>query len=401
MFEHIVLRRAEGGDIISAGQVAEALFYYQRLHLIIDRATLFNLIRQIGIDHVLTLICRHDVTAVYCEEMLATHTTTYAATEFHGYAEITLVGDKNNQLDTPEERLQFELERQGIPKKDARRFIRDFFKLVPVRKLSGNHFLNGGIVKAAEQDLLDDVYIRQALRRAVEVMPGGYTVEHELKFELLKSDKGFCVFTNVDFNQINKKRAELTPSLEPIKIAHLLTSILDSRADLALSSFYGGDFVTSAVNSSIIQIRHAELLRRAKLNQDSRQQFIDLVLPDTPSLAEVIDSGERSFDDFLKLLDQSARFKDWLNTVNPDENLIRTYVRDISSEGWIQKLPAKSVRYMFTTAIEATFKATHPAAGLVAGIVDNFLLDKIFAGWRPNHFVSKRLSPFVNSQKIK
>lgn len=401
MFEHIVLRRAEGGDSISAGQIAEALLYYQKLHLIIDRTTLFNLIRQIGIDHILTLIRRNGVSAVYCEEMLATHTTIYAATEFHGYAEITLAGDKDNRLDTPQERLQFELERQELQKKDVKRFVRDFFQLVPVRKFSGNYYLNGGIVRAAEQDLFDDVYIRQALRQAIEVMPGGYSVDHELKFELLKSDKGFCIFTNINFNQINKKRAELSPALEPIKIAHLLTNILDSRADLALSSYYGGDFVTSAVNSSIIQIRHAELLRRAKLNQDSRQQFIEVTLPDTPSLAEVIDSGERTFDDFLKLLDQSARFKDWLNTVNPDENLIRTYLRDVSSEGWIQRLPAKSVRYMFTTAIEATFKATHPAAGLVAGIVDSFLLDRIFAGWRPNHFVSKRLSPFVNSQKIK
>jgi hypothetical protein len=394
MFEHVVLRRSDGGDNISVGQIAEALFYYQRLHLIIDRANLFSLIRQIGIDHVITLIRRHEVTAVYCEEMLATHTTTYAGTEFHGYAEITLAGDKDHKLDTPEERLQFELERQGLQKKEVRRFVKDFFKLVPIRKFSGNYFLNGGIVKAAEQEILDDEYVRQALRRAIEVIPGGYVLENELKFELLESDKGFCVFSNIDFNQINKRRSELTPSVEPLRMAHLLTSILDSSADLAISSFYGGDFVTSAINSSIIQVRHAELLRRTKLNQDAKQQFVDLALPDTPTLAEVIDSGERSFNEFLKLLDQSRRFKDWLHTVNPDENLVRTYMRDVSSEGWIQKLPAKSIRYILTTAIAAN----NPVAGFVSGIVDNFFLEKLLSGWRPNHFVSKKLSPFVNSR---
>ena len=393
MFEHIVLRRAEAGANVSAGQVAEALLYYQRVHLIIDRGTLFNLIRQIGIEHVLTLLRRHELTAVYCEEMLATSTTVYAMTEFHGYAEITLAGNKDIQLNTPEERLQYELERQDLAKKDVKRFVKEFLKLVPIRKFSGNYFLNGGIVKAAEQDLLDDEYIRQALRRTIEIIPGGYLIEHELKFELLKSDKGFCVFTNIDLKQINKRRAELTPAIDSITVAHLLTYILDSRADLVLSSFYGGDFITSTVNSSIIQVRHAELLRRAKLNQDARKQFVDLALPDTPSLAEVIDSGERSFDDFLRLLDQSARFKDWLNTVNPDENLIRTYMRDVSSEGWIQRLPAKSIRYVFALAIEAKY----PMVGLASGIVDNFILEKLFSGWRPNHFVSKKLSPFVNS----
>jgi hypothetical protein len=80
------------------------------------------------------------------------------------------------------------------------------------------------------------------------------------------------------------------PSVEPLTIAHLLSNILDARADLALASFYGGDFVTSAVTSSIIQVRHTELLRRSKLNVDSRRQFAEVVLPDSPSLAEVIDS---------------------------------------------------------------------------------------------------------------
>jgi len=166
---------------------------------------------------------------------------------------------------------------------------------------------------------------------------------------------------------------------------------LDARADLALASFYGGDFVTSAVTSSIIQVRHAELLRRSKLNEDSRQQFTEVVLPDSPSLAEVIDSGERSFDDFLRMLDRAARFKDWLKAVNPDEDLIRTYMRDVSSEGWVQRLPAKSLRYVLTLALDAT----NPVVGLFSGFVDNFVVEKLLAGWRPNHFVSGKLSQFV------
>ncbi len=212
-----------------------------------------------------------------------------------------------------------------------------------------------------------------------------------MKFEVINSDLGMFVFTNVDLESINRRRVQAVPSVEPLTIAHLLSNILDARADLALASFYGGDFVTSAVTSSIIQVRHAELLRRSKLNVDSRQQFTEVVLPDSPSLAEVIDSGERSFDDFLCLLDRAARFKDWLKAVNPDDDLIRTYMRDVSSEGWIQRLPAKSLRYVLTLALDAT----NPAIGLVSGFVDNFVVEKLFSGWRPNHFVSGKLSPFV------
>jgi len=209
--------------------------------------------------------------------------------------------------------------------------------------------------------------------------------------EIIDTDSGFYVFTNIDLNSINRRRSEDSPPIEPLTIAHLLSSILEARADLALASFYSGDFVTSAVTSSIIQARHGELLRRSNLNLDSRRHFTEVTLPDTPCLAEVIDSGERSIDDFLVLLDRAGRFKDWLKAVNPDENIVRTYMRDISSDGWLQRPPAKSLRYVLTLALGAT----NPAVGFVSGFIDNFLVEKLLSGWRPNHFVSGRLLPFV------
>jgi hypothetical protein len=392
MFEHIVLRRAEGGLPVSAGQIAEALLYYQKVHVFIDRGTLFDLIRQIGTARVLTLLRRPEISAVYCEEMLGTRTESVGVSQYHNYIAFTLAGHENvGQLKTAPERLRYEIERQGLSKQEARRFSSAFLQLVPVRKFSGNHFLQGGITHAAQRDLLDTEYSAQAIRKAVAVLPGGYELGDDFQFEVINSGLGSFIFTNIDLDSINQRRAQAVPPVEPLTIAHLLSNILDARADLALASFYGGDFVTSAVTSSIIQVRHSELLRRSKLNVDSRRQFTEVVLPDSPSLAEVIDSGERSFDEFLGLLDRAGRFKDWLKTVNPDEDLIRTYMRDISSEGWIQRLPAKSLRYILTLALDAT----NPAVGLLSGFVDNFVVEKLLSGWRPNHFVAGRLTPFV------
>lgn len=392
MFEHIVLRRAQDGLPISAGQIAEALLYYQKVHLVIDRGTLFKLIQQIGTGRTITLLRRAEISAVYCEEMLGTHTQSVGVSHYHKYVAFTLAGAQEvGQLKKPHMRLEYEIERQGIQKTAAKHFSKAFLDLVPVRKFSGNYFLQGGIADAAKQDMLDAEFMGQAVRKVIATVPGGYEIGEGLKLELIDTDMGVVVFTNIDLDSINRRRAQALPVVEPLTIAHLLSNILDARADLALASFYGGDFVTSAVTSSIIQVRHAELLRRAKLNADSRQKFTEIVLPDSPSLAEVIDSGERSFDDFLNMLDRAARFKDWLKAVNPDEDLIRTYMRDISSEGWVQRLPAKSLRYVLTLALDAT----NPVAGLFSGFVDNFVVEKLLSGWRPNHFVSGKLSPFV------
>lgn len=156
MFEHIVLRRATGGQPISAGYIAEALLYYQKLHLFVDRGTLFHLIKQIGTSGILTLLSRPDVSAVYCEEMLGTRTDSAGVSQYHNFVAFTLSGHKDvGELKSPAERLQYELERNGLPKKDAKQFSKAFLQRVPLRRFSGNHFLEGGILAAAKLDLLE------------------------------------------------------------------------------------------------------------------------------------------------------------------------------------------------------------------------------------------------------
>jgi len=327
--------------------------------------------------------------------MLGTHTDSVGAFQIHSFIAFTLSGHESvGQLKTPQERVQYSLEQDGLPKRDARRFAKVFLDRVPLRRLSGSHFLSGGIPEAAKRDLLDSEFTRQAVRKTLTLVSGGYDPGNNLKFDVVDSALGLHVFTDIDLEGINRRRAATAAPPDPLTVAHLLSQIQDARADLALASFYGGDFVTSSVTSGIIQIRHEELLRRSALNVDSRRQFTEVVLPDTPTLAEVIDTGERTFDDFLSLLDRAARFKHWLKSVNPDEDLVRTYIRDITSDGWIQKLPSKSIRYMLTLGVDAI----NPMAGFVAGFLDNFVVEKLLLGWRPNHFVSAKLGPFVRGR---
>lgn len=395
MFESIILRRAEGHLPISVGQIAEALLYYQKVHIFIDRGTLFNLIDQIGTNHILTLLRRSEVSAVYCEEMLLTASDSAGISPFYSYVTAVFAGDqKSGKLKPLQERLEWELKLKGIPEPEAMRFSRAFVEIVPKRKFSGNHFIQGGILEAAKCDLLDVEYIEKVIHAIIAVTPGGYVADNDLKFKVINSNLGMFIDTNINLHLINQRRSQLIPPVEPLTIALLLSYLFEARADLALASFYGGDFVTSTVNSLIIQVRHTELLRRSNINVDLRRQFTEMVLPDSPSLAEVIDSGERSFDDFLNLLDSAAKYKVWLKGVNPDEGLIRTYMRDISSKDWIEKLPSKSLRYVFTLGLGLS--TTNPAIGATAGFVNDFILEKLLAGWRPSHFVSKKLSPFVD-----
>lgn len=395
MFEKIVLRRAESGQPISAGHLAEAMLYYQHVHIIIDRGTLSNLVRQMGVDGLLSVIWRDDVSAIYCDEMLGTHTESAGVSQYHNYVAFSLSGSAEGQkLDSLYARLKFDLIRDGVGLKEAQRFTTAFLNRVPFRAYSSDHFIKGGIPKAATDDLQDQAYILKAVRQFIKANDGESNVPAELKFDIIESDLGKFVFTNIDLKSLNERRSRYAPAIEPLTVAHLLTSVLEARADLALASYYEGDFVTSSVTSAIIQLRHAEVLRRSGLNTNSRRQFSEIFLPDMPSVAEVIDSGDRSFDEFIEVIDEAVKFKKWLRSLGTDEHLVRAYLRDISSEGWIGRLPGKSLRYMLTTGVGAW----DPVAGIVVGLADAFIVDKLFAGWKPNHFISSNLSPFLQKR---
>lgn len=397
MFDHIILRRAVDGTPYSAGRIAEALLYYKKTHLFIDPPTLSNLIQQIGVQDILALLHRsNEVSAVYCEEIYGTHTNPVGVTEFHNYVGLIRIGhEKVGTFKTPEERICYIAVKQGVPEQKAKRFAKEFLKIVPIRKLSGNHFYKGNVLKDTQHKLLNKDLIAQYIRSVLSVTLGGSAVGEDFKFDVLDSKQGIVVFSNIDFESINRRRALLEPPIEPLTIAGLLSEILNAHLDLVLASHYGGDFVTSSAASSIIQVQYAELFKRRELNTDSLADFSEVVLQDCPKLSEVVNSRDRTFKEFLTLLDRAEKFKKWLHAVNPDERLIREYMRDISSRDWLQSTPVKSLRYVFTAAIGMV----DPITGLAVGVFDNFLLKKIFGGWRPNHFVQNELSSFVKPRK--
>ena len=124
-------------------------------------------------------------------------------------------------------------------------------------------------------------------------------------------------------------------------------------------------------------------------------------LEDARSVREAINSGERSFEEFLDLLDHADRFKEWLKGRNPDADLIREYYKAATSETWIDKLPTKSFRFVLATLGGLGADMLFPtggigtAIGVGIGASDSLLLDRILKGWRPNHFIEGELKTFT------
>lgn len=394
MFEKIVLRRSETGPALTAGDLAEALLFYQNVHLVLDFGTLGSFLSGIGSERLLHVLARKNVSSVYCEESLATHTQRYGASEAHNFVAFTFFGSKESgHLTSRRKRLEEIFSRHGHDKRASRKLAERFLKLVPVRKLSDDFFLPGGIVKAATTDLHDPSFVHEAIRRIVVNTDGAPTTLKDFKFELLHTDSQFFVFTDLNIDGINAVRRSFNPPEDNVTVAHFLNEILMARADIALAAHYGGDFYTSKVSSQIVRLRYGELLTRAGISSTELQQFHEIVLPESPTVREAIDSGERSFDEFLQLLDKSQHFRDWIQGIHPDEKVVRAYLTEVTAEGWIQKLPSKTLRYVLGIAVDVV----SPIAALGLSALDTFLLEKIVGGWRPSHFVENHLKRFLTT----
>ena len=68
-----------------------------------------------------------------------------------------------------------------------------------------------------------------------------------------------------------------------------------------------------------MKLTYVHLLRRRERSIEEIDLFQDLLLAGQ-NIAGAIDAQERSFSEFLKLLDRAAEFKAWLRNANLDQN---------------------------------------------------------------------------------
>ena len=74
------------------------------------------------------------------------------------------------------------------------------------------------------------------------------------------------------------------------------------------------------------------------------------------------------------------------------------YLRAVQELDWVDKLPAKPLRWFQFTLAGGLIANLQPPRGTIAstalGAADAFLFDKLIKGWKPNQFVQGPLKSF-------
>lgn len=220
MFERIVLRRAQNGAAITLGDVAEAMLFYHNVHVILDYGAFNSLIDALTMQGLLGLLDRKNVTAVYTEELLATHTQTIQGKNVHSFVAVTISGDKQTgEIKGRQQRLEHLLySKKAHSRKDARKLAERFLKKVPLKKFASDYFVQGGILRAATTDIMRPNYAAKAIRQIVLNTPGLEPYTDSARFDVVPHSNGFEVWTNIDFEAATARRKALNSRLDAITL---------------------------------------------------------------------------------------------------------------------------------------------------------------------------------------
>lgn len=250
-------------------------------------------------------------------------------------------------------------------------------------------------------DWLDKTYTTEAARALLLWMAPGYAMPEPLNLEVRAVPDGFEVATNIDFDAADVAYRQHQNSTEhTITAAYLLSHIANARRDLIVGSRFSSEFALGTAQALVASCKFAQVLISATKGLQAADIFQEEFVDGLPRIKDAVNAGAKDFADVIRLVEGATHFKAWLRKQPPDEDIRKTYLRDVAHLDWADKLAPKSLRWLvFTGAGLALGATSHPVLGTVAGTAlsaaDAFILDRFLKGWKPNQFVEGPLKQFL------
>lgn len=380
MFEKICIKPTTLNNPTDIGFIAENLLYYQDVNVIVAPDTIPIFLNNCGEDTLIELLTHRNLNLYVRNNILgiAVHKDT------HGENSYAFDLFSSRSLDREEVVFRGIFKstgRRGYSKRIAQR-IAPHIKEIEYKKEIYEHI---------KEDVQDSNYVNRVIT------------------EMLKSKNIQINITDIECmflcnNDKYKFVTNFSNNGDVIDHSSLLLNIIETRGDVHLSASLNAEIATTDMNTSLMKIKFRDMYNKVLKNNEDLFQFNDFILNNGHAIREVINDGERTFTDFLKVLDKSDKFRDWLQNIDEKGNIIKEYHNAVTKETWVDKLPAKSFRWSFFTGagLLIDLAATGGIATLVGlglSLGDAFILDNLLKGWKPNIFVENKLTPFVNSSR--
>ena len=220
-------------------------------------------------------------------------------------------------------------------------------------------------------------------------------------------DKNIVSILNLNFFRDDKKRylyngkyldqLEITDEGNNIvTIERVLDNFVFAEEQLILASEENCDISTSTIITKLITKRMEKIIEN-NFDKVNFKLFKETFIPEFNRISETINIDSNNIQQFVKILRRSKEFKSWINNAEDGENLISEFYKKTTEKSWIDKLPAKGIRFLFFTGAGILADLTTSSiggalVGTVVGAGDTFLLDKLLNKWNPNFQIADGLN---------
>lgn len=211
------------------------------------------------------------------------------------------------------------------------------------------------------------------------------------------------VSSDIRFHEANRiYHQRIPPTHSSLSPAYLLAHLLSVKADLHFAARFNSESAIDDVNALIVRQHLGHIFKKLQQSSKGAASFQEFVFDDSRAVAEAMRSVVHHLRDLLPILPKAQRFKTWLQTESAQRDVVKAYFHEALERTWIDKLPAKSVRWCLFSAAGGGLDALGAgglgaAAGIGLGALDTFVLDRILRGWKPNQFVDDCLREFVRN----
>ena len=376
------IRRMGERPNIDIGSLAEALLFYDTVHLYVFDWTFTYLAVSCGVEPLVRLVSEGHLKLTYEENSISTLT----ALDDNGRE----VGHGTGLSDmTPFERIVPGVfgDLIGRPGKGRRL----------ANKLAGHTTISRQTfewVTLAEDGLCDDPALGEAIRPIIAALFPEYILPSIIEFNVHRdSEHGLVVESNLNFDLLTQLyRRRLGKNTGGFGAGTIINDLLNAEEQIHLAAQNNSELATSPLNSLYMRRRIENLITAGQHSSQQISHFQEHIFDSGNALREAINSDARTFADLLPVLDKARRWKEWLRGQPPDIDLIRSYYHKVSeNEPYLRSLPQRAMRWLLFAVGGTVIGAVNPLLGLIAGLgggaIDTFLVDHLIRGWKPNQFV--------------
>lgn len=380
MFESICVWRTNEDGYVNLGELAEALVFYKTVHLALPPEPFKQLVQAAEPEPLLDLMRLGALQVHFVEDLLGVLTAKSTTTGVQGHdfaivsAEKTTWNFVTREFLRPVSRSSAEKLRLAIAFQRHIKTIRHDVEFTA--RVRG--------------DLSEQGYLEECISAIIlEIAPNYPAAEMKLNLEF--DGSLFLPSTNINFERLSAAAGR------KVGMADLLAQFYGGRDALEFAAVNSADLGLKPLEQIVAHRKFRRLISRSAGSMSGIDEFYRDVFPQGRCIADVVASGEKTFRDVVRLVEEGSRFKDWLGKLQSDERLLHEYIREVSSVSWAEKLPVKILRWaLFTAAGEVA--ASHIGAASL-GLIDALLLDRILKGWRPNEFVQGPLKEFTGAER--